>query len=73
MQVITLETNVVFLFCSEPSLSCYSDVTFFSYDAREIDENALEQALSAVVTCTILAGASPQRSRVLTTLYKLLT
>ena len=37
---------------------------------REIDENALEQALSAAVTCTILAGAGPQRSRVLATLYK---
>lgn len=39
-------------------------------DLREIDENALEQALSAAVTCTILAGAGPQRSRVLATLYK---
>ncbi|CAD6202493.1 unnamed protein product [Miscanthus lutarioriparius] len=37
---------------------------------EEIDENALEQALSAAVTCTILAGAGPQRSRVLATLYK---
>ncbi|KAA3484608.1 COP9 signalosome complex subunit 4 [Gossypium australe] len=35
-----------------------------------IDEDALEQALSAAVTCTILAGAGPQRSRVLATLYK---
>ncbi|ERN17533.1 hypothetical protein AMTRI_Chr13g92540 [Amborella trichopoda] len=35
-----------------------------------IDEEALEQALSAAVTCTILAGAGPQRSRVLATLYK---
>lgn len=39
---------------------------------REIDENALEQALSAAVTCTILAGAGPQRSRVLATLYKVI-
>lgn len=39
---------------------------------REIDENALEQALSAAVTCTILAGAGPQRSRVLATLYKVM-
>ncbi|GJN30587.1 hypothetical protein PR202_gb18902 [Eleusine coracana subsp. coracana] len=37
---------------------------------EEIDENALEHALSAAVTCTILAGAGPQRSRVLATLYK---
>jgi len=37
---------------------------------REIDEEALEQALSAAVTCTILAAAGPQRSRVLATLYK---
>jgi hypothetical protein len=44
----------------------------YSYDAREIDENALEQALSGAITCTILAGAGPQRSRVLATLYKVL-
>nr|AAQ07984.1 COP8-like protein [Lilium longiflorum] len=37
---------------------------------EEIDEDALEQALSAAVTCTILAAAGPQRSRVLATLYK---
>ncbi|KAJ8447983.1 hypothetical protein Cgig2_028859 [Carnegiea gigantea] len=37
---------------------------------EEIDEAALEQALAAAVTCTILAGAGPQRSRVLATLYK---
>jgi hypothetical protein len=47
-----------------------SDGHHFAYDAREIDENALEQALSAAITCTILAGAGPQRSRVLATLYK---
>ncbi|KAK9129929.1 hypothetical protein Sjap_010416 [Stephania japonica] len=35
-----------------------------------IDEEALEQALTAAVTCTILAAAGPQRSRVLATLYK---
>lgn len=40
---------------------------------REIDEEALEQALSAAVTCTILAAAGPQRSRVLATLYKVNT
>lgn len=45
----------------------------FSNIFREIDENALEQALSAAVTCTILAGAGPQRSRVLTTLYKVIS
>ncbi|KAJ3668562.1 hypothetical protein LUZ60_005984 [Juncus effusus] len=37
---------------------------------EEIDEDALEQALTAAVTCTILAAAGPQRSRVLATLYK---
>ena len=42
------------------------------YFFREIDENALDQALSAAITCTILAGAGPQRSRVLATLYKVL-
>ncbi|XVF63898.1 hypothetical protein PTKIN_Ptkin09bG0123500 [Pterospermum kingtungense] len=35
-----------------------------------IDEDALEQALSATVTCTILAASGLQRSRVLATLYK---
>ncbi|KAK3038132.1 hypothetical protein RJ639_029586 [Escallonia herrerae] len=35
-----------------------------------IDEDALGQALAAAVTCTILAAAGPQRSRVLATLYK---
>ncbi|GAB2224876.1 hypothetical protein Droror1_Dr00005654 [Drosera rotundifolia] len=37
---------------------------------EEIDEAALEQALAAAITCTILAAAGPQRSRVLATLYK---
>ncbi|EPS66647.1 hypothetical protein M569_08128, partial [Genlisea aurea] len=37
---------------------------------EEIDEEALEQALVTAVTCTILAAAGPQRSRVLATLYK---
>ncbi|KAG2398252.1 COP9 signalosome complex subunit 4 [Vigna angularis] len=37
---------------------------------EEINEEALEQTLSAAVTCTILAAAGPQRSRVLATLYK---
>ena len=35
-----------------------------------IDEEALQQALTIVVTCTILAAAGSQRSRVLATLYK---
>ncbi|KAK6115819.1 hypothetical protein DH2020_008088 [Rehmannia glutinosa] len=37
---------------------------------HKIDEEALEQALAAAVTCTILAAAGPRRSRVLATLYK---
>lgn len=37
---------------------------------REVNEDALEVTLSAAVTCTILAAAGPQRSRVLATLYK---
>jgi hypothetical protein len=46
-------------------------LTFFCcVHHRTIDEEALEQALSAAVTCTILAAAGPQRSRVLATLYK---
>lgn len=45
-------------------------ISYFICFFREIDEEALEQALSAAVTCTILAAAGPQRSRVLATLYK---
>ncbi|KAJ7294929.1 hypothetical protein O6H91_01G067900 [Diphasiastrum complanatum] len=37
---------------------------------RLVDEEELQQALTAAVTCTILAAAGPQRSRVLATLYK---
>ncbi|EFJ33725.1 hypothetical protein SELMODRAFT_165253 [Selaginella moellendorffii] len=37
---------------------------------RIVDEEELQQALTAAVTCTILAAAGPQRSRVLATLYK---
>ncbi|RRT34246.1 hypothetical protein B296_00055684 [Ensete ventricosum] len=47
-----------------------SNVNLTLTNLREIDEDALEQALSAAVTCTILAAAGPQRSRVLATLYK---
>lgn len=39
---------------------------------RRVDEDELQQALSAAVTCTILAAAGPQRSRVLATLYKVI-
>ncbi|GAQ90122.1 hypothetical protein KFL_006030050 [Klebsormidium nitens] len=38
--------------------------------ANRVDEGDLQQALTAAVTCTILAGAGPQRSRMLATLYK---
>mmetsp|Transcript_12598 Transcript_12598/g.32285 ORF Transcript_12598/g.32285 Transcript_12598/m.32285 type:complete len:396 (+) Transcript_12598:249-1436(+) len=37
---------------------------------KMVDEGELEQALAAAITCTILASAGPQRSRVLATLYK---
>jgi hypothetical protein len=60
--------NIASIFCCTKNL----DGTFIVYYLREIDENALEQALSAAITCTILAGAGPQRSRVLATLYKVL-
>ena len=36
----------------------------------KVDEDTLDQALSAAVTCCILAAAGPQRSRVLANLYK---
>jgi hypothetical protein len=35
-----------------------------------MDDDTLEQALSAAVVCCILAAAGPQRSRVLANLYK---
>lgn len=61
-------------FCLFLCISSYqvlqSNVNLTVTNLREIDEDALEQALSAAVTCTILAAAGPQRSRVLATLYK---
>ncbi|KAK6143380.1 hypothetical protein DH2020_023728 [Rehmannia glutinosa] len=52
-----------------PSVTGLFEVEGFTV-AKEIDEEALEQALAAAVTCTILAAAGPRRSRVLATLYK---
>eukprot|EP00217_Crustomastix_stigmatica_P000312 CAMPEP_0183820046 /NCGR_PEP_ID=MMETSP0803_2-20130417/64444_1 /TAXON_ID=195967 /ORGANISM="Crustomastix stigmata, Strain CCMP3273" /LENGTH=383 /DNA_ID=CAMNT_0026064937 /DNA_START=1477 /DNA_END=2625 /DNA_ORIENTATION=- len=40
------------------------------YGGQAVSEADLLTALSAAATCTILAGAGPQRSRVLGTLYK---
>lgn len=37
---------------------------------RRLDEGDVMKALSAAITCTILASAGPQRSRMLATLYK---
>eukprot|EP00899_Mesostigma_viride_P016333 jgi/Mesvir1/24700/Mv21983-RA.1 len=37
---------------------------------RSVDASELEQALTAAIKCVILAGAGPQRSRMLATLYK---
>eukprot|EP00976_Prorocentrum_cordatum_P089812 1187857-Prorocentrum_minimum.AAC.5 len=37
---------------------------------QKVDEEELTQALTASITCSILAAAGPQRSRVLATLYK---
>ncbi|CAI5974444.1 unnamed protein product, partial [Closterium sp. NIES-64] len=37
---------------------------------KQVDEEELEAVLNAAVTCTILAAAGPQRSRMLATLYK---
>lgn len=36
----------------------------------QVGEDTLQEALSAAVTCCILAPAGPQRSRVLANLYK---
>eukprot|EP00877_Chromochloris_zofingiensis_P013874 jgi/Chrzof1/8740/Cz03g22180.t1 len=37
---------------------------------KMIDDDELETALKAAITCTVLAAAGPQRSRMLSTLYK---
>lgn len=37
---------------------------------RQVSEEDLEQFLTMAITCTILAAAGPQRSRMLATLYK---
>jgi len=39
-------------------------------DGRTIDQEELEMSLRQAITCTILAAAGPQRSRMLATLYK---
>ncbi|KAL3505282.1 hypothetical protein ACH5RR_035123 [Cinchona calisaya] len=56
------------------SRNLYLDVMVLHYGyflhVSEIDEEALEQALAAAVTCMTLAAAGPQRSRVLATLYR---
>ena len=36
----------------------------------QVSEDELQEALTAAVTCCILAAAGPQRSRVLANLYK---
>lgn len=41
-----------------------------SCPACRIAEDELEVALASAITCTILAVAGPQRSRMLSTLYK---
>lgn len=38
--------------------------------AMQVSDEELQQALTAAVTCCILAAAGPQRSRVLANLYK---
>jgi COP9 signalosome complex subunit 4 len=39
-------------------------------NGQKVDEEELTTALTASITCSILAAAGPQRSRVLATLYK---
>ena len=48
-------------------LSSLSDRTIGN---MTLDEDELIQALVSAITCTILAAAGPQRSRMLSTLYK---
>eukprot|EP00887_Chlorella_sp_A99_P001820 scaffold19.g1820.t1 len=40
------------------------------YEMSQVSEEDLEQFLTMAITCTILAAAGPQRSRMLATLYK---
>ncbi|MCO5589286.1 hypothetical protein L7F22_043252 [Adiantum nelumboides] len=40
------------------------------FEGKQVDEDELQQMLTAAIPCTILAAAGPQRSRVLATLYK---
>lgn len=47
-----------------------SSIVHRSYGGKQIDESDLQDLLSRSVTCTILAAAGPQRSRMLATLYK---
>ncbi|KAG0455613.1 hypothetical protein HPP92_024905 [Vanilla planifolia] len=47
-----------------------SQIEKYHSNDQGVDADGLEQTLSAAVTCTILAAAGPQRSRVLATLYK---
>lgn len=68
-RLVTLHACMLYIFwLLDISYSCLLIIYH-----RTIDEEALEQALSAAVTCTILAAAGPQRSRVLATLYKVYT
>ena len=52
------------------SVTWYPIYFEFNIYLLQIDEETLEQALSAAVVCCILAAAGPQRSRMLATLYK---
>eukprot|EP00854_Cymbomonas_tetramitiformis_P008328 gene8328-9895_t len=54
----------------EAALRYYELSQIEQVEGQKVEEESLEMALSAAVTCTILAAAGPQRSRVLATLYK---
>lgn len=58
--------------CASSVLACSRSLalTALRCVCSRVDEGDLQQALTAAVTCTILAGAGPQRSRMLATLYK---
>ncbi|KAK9863293.1 hypothetical protein WJX84_010863 [Apatococcus fuscideae] len=47
-----------------------SQIETLEINGRTVGEEQLQQALTASVTCCILAAAGPQRSRVLANLYK---
>ncbi|KAJ9522666.1 hypothetical protein QJQ45_019743, partial [Haematococcus lacustris] len=54
----------------EAALRYYELSSAGGHVGQRVDAEDLQQALTQAITCTILASAGPQRSRMLSTLYK---